>query len=141
MKTTGYCYHSVNVITFGLAQSDHIKRLLLNNKTDVHLSAKETIIRILTNITKILTERKVSASVCVCVYYVLKNFIFSYHFYKIWSQSYKSNLLPPSQKRCISIKNFFRILKFWEKAMRSISFKGQSGLIFSQIWRALKKSI
>ncbi len=29
MKTTGYCYHSVNVITFGLAQSDHIKRLLL----------------------------------------------------------------------------------------------------------------
>ncbi len=29
MKTTGYCYHSVIVITFGLAQSDHIKRLLL----------------------------------------------------------------------------------------------------------------
>jgi hypothetical protein len=29
MKTTGYRYHSVNVITFGLAQSDHIKRLLL----------------------------------------------------------------------------------------------------------------
>jgi hypothetical protein len=29
MKTTGYCYHSVNVIAFGLAQSDHIKRLLL----------------------------------------------------------------------------------------------------------------
>ncbi len=29
IKTTGYCYHSVNVITFGLAQSDHIKRLLL----------------------------------------------------------------------------------------------------------------
>ena len=25
----GYCYHSVNVITFGEAQSDHIKRLLL----------------------------------------------------------------------------------------------------------------
>ncbi len=31
IKTTGYCYHSVNVITFGLAQSDHIKRLLLYN--------------------------------------------------------------------------------------------------------------
>jgi hypothetical protein len=29
MKTTGYCYHSVNVIPFGLAQSDHIKRLQL----------------------------------------------------------------------------------------------------------------
>ncbi len=29
MKTTGYCYQSVNVITLGLAQSDHIKRLLL----------------------------------------------------------------------------------------------------------------
>ncbi len=28
-ETTGYCYHSVNVITFGLAKSDHIKRLLL----------------------------------------------------------------------------------------------------------------
>ncbi len=68
MKTTGYCYHSVNVITFGLAQSDHIKRLLLHNKTDVHLSAKETIIRILTSITKILTERKVSASVYVFVF-------------------------------------------------------------------------
>jgi len=25
----GLCYHSVNVITFSLAQSDHIKRLLL----------------------------------------------------------------------------------------------------------------
>ncbi len=29
MKTTGYFYHSVIVIAFGLAQSDHIKRLLL----------------------------------------------------------------------------------------------------------------
>ena len=29
MKITGYCYRSVNVITFSLAQSDHIKRLLL----------------------------------------------------------------------------------------------------------------
>ncbi len=29
IKTIGYCYHSANVITFGLAQSDHIKRLLL----------------------------------------------------------------------------------------------------------------
>ena len=29
VKTFGYCYHLVNVITFGLAQSDHIKRLLL----------------------------------------------------------------------------------------------------------------
>ncbi len=29
IETTGYCYHSVFVITFGLAQSDHIKRLLL----------------------------------------------------------------------------------------------------------------
>ncbi len=29
MKTTSYCYHSVNVITFGLAQSDHNKRLVL----------------------------------------------------------------------------------------------------------------
>ncbi len=29
IKTTGYCYHSVNIITFGLAQCDHIKRLLL----------------------------------------------------------------------------------------------------------------
>ena len=28
VKTIGYCYHSVNVITFGVAQSDHIKRLL-----------------------------------------------------------------------------------------------------------------
>jgi hypothetical protein len=28
-KTTGYCYNSVNVITFGLAQSDRIKLLLL----------------------------------------------------------------------------------------------------------------
>ncbi len=32
IKTTGYCYHSVDNITFGLAQSDHIKRLLLYNK-------------------------------------------------------------------------------------------------------------
>jgi hypothetical protein len=31
IKITGCCYHSVNVITFGLAQSDHIKRLLLYN--------------------------------------------------------------------------------------------------------------
>ncbi len=29
IKTTGYSYHSVNVITFGLYLSDHIKRLLL----------------------------------------------------------------------------------------------------------------
>ncbi len=29
LKISGYCYHSVNVITFCLAQSDHIKRLLL----------------------------------------------------------------------------------------------------------------
>ncbi len=29
IKTSSYCYNSVNVITFGLAQSDHIKRLLL----------------------------------------------------------------------------------------------------------------
>ena len=29
IKITVYCYHSVNVITFSLAQSDHIKRLLL----------------------------------------------------------------------------------------------------------------
>ena len=30
VKIIGYCYHSVvNVITIGLAQSDHIKRLLL----------------------------------------------------------------------------------------------------------------
>ncbi len=29
MKTTGYCYHSVYVITFSVAQRDHIKRLLL----------------------------------------------------------------------------------------------------------------
>ncbi len=28
IKTTGYCYNSVNVITFGLAQSDHIKQPL-----------------------------------------------------------------------------------------------------------------
>ncbi len=28
-KTIGYCYHSVNVITFGLAKRDHIKRLPL----------------------------------------------------------------------------------------------------------------
>ncbi len=37
IKTTGYSYNSVNVITFGLAQSDHIKRLLLyflNNHLD-----------------------------------------------------------------------------------------------------------
>jgi hypothetical protein len=32
MKTTGYCYHSINVIACGLAQSDHIKRLLLYYK-------------------------------------------------------------------------------------------------------------
>jgi hypothetical protein len=25
----GYCYHSVNVMTLGLAQSDHIKQLPL----------------------------------------------------------------------------------------------------------------
>ncbi len=29
IKTTGYCYHMVNFITFGLVQSDHIKRLPL----------------------------------------------------------------------------------------------------------------
>ena len=29
VKIIGYCYHSVNVNTFGVAQSDHIKRLLL----------------------------------------------------------------------------------------------------------------
>ena len=29
IKITGYRYHSVSVITFGMAQSDHIKRLLL----------------------------------------------------------------------------------------------------------------
>ncbi len=29
LKTTGYCYHSVNVIIFDLAKSDHIKRFLL----------------------------------------------------------------------------------------------------------------
>ncbi len=28
-QKTGYCYHSVNVINIGLAQSDHINRLLL----------------------------------------------------------------------------------------------------------------
>ncbi len=35
-ETTGYCYHSVNVITFGLAQSDHIKRLLLYLKLETY---------------------------------------------------------------------------------------------------------
>ncbi len=34
MKSTGYCYHLVNVITFGLAQSDYIKRLPLYKKWD-----------------------------------------------------------------------------------------------------------
>ncbi len=29
IETTGYCYHSVSVITFGLTKRDHIKRLLL----------------------------------------------------------------------------------------------------------------
>ncbi len=29
IKITGYCYHSGNVITFGVAQGDYIKRLLL----------------------------------------------------------------------------------------------------------------
>ena len=29
MKITGYCYHSVNGIRYGLAQSDPIKRRLL----------------------------------------------------------------------------------------------------------------
>ncbi len=28
MKIIGYCYHSDNIITFGWAKSDHIKRLL-----------------------------------------------------------------------------------------------------------------
>ena len=28
-KIIGYCYHSVDDITFGLTQSDHIKQLLL----------------------------------------------------------------------------------------------------------------
>ncbi len=32
VKKVGYCYHSVNVIIFGRAQSDHIKRLLLYYK-------------------------------------------------------------------------------------------------------------
>jgi hypothetical protein len=36
IKTTAYCYHSVNVITFGLAQSDHIKRLLVYYDEDDH---------------------------------------------------------------------------------------------------------
>ena len=30
LKIIGYCYHSVNVINFGLAQSDQIKRLPLH---------------------------------------------------------------------------------------------------------------
>ncbi len=29
IKTTGYCYHSYNVITFDVAQSDYIERLLI----------------------------------------------------------------------------------------------------------------
>ena len=29
IKISDYCYHLVNVITFSVAQSDHIKRLLL----------------------------------------------------------------------------------------------------------------
>ncbi len=37
IKTTGYCYHSVNVITNGLSQSDYIKRLLLYKKYFVSL--------------------------------------------------------------------------------------------------------
>ncbi len=32
-------------------------------------------------------------------------------------------ILPPTQKRCISITNFIWILKFWEKAMLSISME------------------
>ncbi len=32
IKTTGLCNHSFNIITFGLTQSDPIKRLLLYNK-------------------------------------------------------------------------------------------------------------
>ncbi len=31
MKTTGYCYHSVNVISLHLSQSNHIKQLPLYN--------------------------------------------------------------------------------------------------------------
>ncbi len=33
ISTISYCYYTVNVITFNLAQSDHIKRLLLYNQT------------------------------------------------------------------------------------------------------------
>ena len=29
LNFTSYCYHSVNVITFDMAQGDHIKRLLI----------------------------------------------------------------------------------------------------------------
>ena len=41
VKIIGYCYHSVNVIFFGLSQSDHIERLLLfleYNVCDIKLS-------------------------------------------------------------------------------------------------------
>ncbi len=31
IKVTSYCYHSVNVITMGLSQSDHIKKCVLKN--------------------------------------------------------------------------------------------------------------
>jgi len=40
LKTIGYCYHSVDIITFGLTQIDHLKRLLLykNFATNIKLS-------------------------------------------------------------------------------------------------------
>ncbi len=44
------------------------------------------------------------------------------------------------EKRCISIMNFLRMLKFWEKKMLSISLKGKLRLKFSPDFEGYKKS-
>ena len=48
IQISGYCYHSLNVISFSLALSDHIKRVLLYKELtlQMYLRPKQTVTEI-----------------------------------------------------------------------------------------------
>ena len=63
LKISGYCYHSINVITLGLLQSDHFKRISLYHK----LYHKVTFLNTKTHLTNKMTNK----SLTICEYFLI----------------------------------------------------------------------
>ena len=65
IKITGYCYHLVNAISFQLAQSDHIKRLLLYFENELHYGKDMRKCRLATGIHKYQLRKAKTRSIII----------------------------------------------------------------------------